>query len=239
MLTALAKGVLRQLGFQLQRVPRSRTFEAALTGGYVEFGRQYDVDTIIDVGVAGGTPWLYEAFDTQNILLVEPLNVVESLRKMLKGRSYELVECAVGAREGSAEINYDRTMPSLSSIHVRTKLTAKPDHEIIKRSVEIRTLDRVVAESRFRDSASFGLKIDTEGFELNVLKGARDTLTRCRFVVCEVSVEERFESSYTFSALIAFMYSQGFGVKKLLSAKPDRYGLIRYADILFEPETAS
>jgi FkbM family methyltransferase len=238
MIASSIQGILTRFGYRLQRVPRSRITGARFTGDEVAFGVQYDVDTIIDVGVAGGTPWLYDAFPTQNLLLVEPLNVVESLNRLLVGRNYELVECAVGLSEGTTEIHYDRTIPSRSSIQERTELTATPEHDIVRKTVEIRTLDRVVAESRFRDSASFGLKIDTEGFELDVLKGAPSTLARCRFAVCEVSVEERFENSYTFSELIVFMHSQGFGVRKLLSAQPDRHGVIRFADMLFEPEPA-
>jgi len=32
-----------------------------------------DVDTLIDVGVAGGTPWLYSAFEKQQFILIDPI----------------------------------------------------------------------------------------------------------------------------------------------------------------------
>jgi hypothetical protein len=56
----------------------------------------------------------------------------------------------------------------------------------------------------------FGIKIDTEGFELEVLKGARAVLSETAFVFAEVNLTERFEGSYRPSELIGFLADHGF-----------------------------
>ena len=85
--------------------------------------------TVIDVGVAGSTLWLYNQFDTQGLIFIEPLNVVTSLSDMLNGRKYGIYECAAGARSGQIKINFDTTRPQLSSIYDRTKLTKRVGHQ--------------------------------------------------------------------------------------------------------------
>jgi hypothetical protein len=59
-------------------------------------------------------------------------------------------------------------------------------------------------------------------------------LKNCSFVVCEVSVEQRFYESYSFSELIVWMYARKFGATKVLGFSVDGNGVIRMADILFE-----
>lgn len=236
MLKQVTQRVLRLFGFRLVRVPRQSFWDA---GVKIEGLPEYpDLETIIDVGVAGGTPWLYAAYPKQNLLLVEPLNVVDSLNNLIKDRDYEMFECAVGAAEGEIEIAYDMTMPARSSVNARTELTENRTHTVVKRTVPLRTLDSLVAESRF-GSGRLGLKIDAEGFELEILKGATETLARTDFVVCEVSAAKRFEDSYDFSELIVYLHSMGFAVSRILHAMPDGNGIIRFADLLFERRAAT
>jgi FkbM family methyltransferase len=226
-------------GLRLVKVPRqslkSLIRNNTETGGNeVEFPKYNDVETIIDVGVSGGTPWLYKRFPTQGLILVEPLNVVSELGDMLKGRNYEMYECAVGASEGEIVINFDVARPSLSSVLDRTELTSRDGHRLEKRTVQMRTLDSLISETSF-PTEKIGLKIDTEGFELDVLKGSVKTLPKCEFVVCEASIEKRFEESYEFSDLILFMADNGFKLKKILRFAVDINNVVRMADVLFEP----
>ncbi len=74
------------------------------------------------------------------------------------------------------------------------------------------------------------MKIDTEGFELEVIKGATKTLKKTEFVIAEVSAKRRFQGSYRFSELIAALGKQGFEPLDFLSPlRPDKEG----CDILF------
>ena len=236
MIKTLIQRISNIMGLKLVKVPRRSFFPNNLgTGdGDVDLPDYSGIDTIIDIGVAGGTPWLYNQFPTQNLILVEPLNVFDTLPDSLKNRSYEIHECAAGAQEGVIEINYDRTRPSLSSVLERTALTKRENHIIEKKSVPVKPLDSIMQESKF-STRKLGLKIDTEGFELEILKGAKQTLKKCAFVVCEASIGKRFENSYDFSELVVFMADQGFTLKKMLRVTVNKDNSVKMADVLFEP----
>jgi hypothetical protein len=76
------------------------------------------------------------------------------------------------------------------------------------------------------------LKIDTEGNELNVLRGACDTLEDTWLVIAEVSVHERFHGSYRFFDLLSFMDRAGFEVGNVLT-DPKPGSMVKFLDIAF------
>ncbi|WP_422039298.1 FkbM family methyltransferase [Roseibium sp.] len=238
MIRKSAKLLLQFMGLKVNRVPRHLRFSRGIRGDEIVLPEKFNSDVIIDVGVAGGTPWLYQQFPTQKLILIDPLFRNDSLYDLLNGREYIQHECALGNIDSNIEINYDLDRPSLSSLHERTELTKREDHRIEKQVVPIKKLDQVIGESE-PDSAKFGLKIDTEGHELEVLKGATETLKKCEFVVCEASIEKRFNDSYNFSDLIVFMDSRGFEITRVLRFGEDDAGVIRLADVLFEKKSES
>jgi FkbM family methyltransferase len=194
-----------------------------------------DVDVVIDVGVAHGTAWLYDRFPEADLLLVDPLPA-PGLETCLGDRPHTLVPCALGSTPGTAEMTVDLVHTGRSSLLERTALTDSGGPTQV-RKVEVRTLDQVVADAGMADGRTVGLKIDSEGFELEVLRGGVETLKRCAFVVCESSVLKRFEGSYRLEELIGFMADQGFGVEAVLAADPDQDGRIRFLDLAFVPRT--
>ena len=235
-LARIINAVLSLAGFQLSRTRGQSNLRSGCgeTNSDAVSLPNYSVDCIIDVGVAGGTPWLYTHFNDKPLILVEPLNVVPELFEILKGREYEIYEYAAGSIEGETTINFDKTWPPLSSIYNRTKLTQKRGTVLERRVVPVKTIDKIISETKFV-AENYGLKIDTEGFELEVLKGAKKTLKKCKFVVCEASIEKRFESSYNFSELVLYMRQQNFNLVKVLRFEVDNNGVVRMADVLFEP----
>ena len=69
------------------------------------------------------------------------------------------------------------------------------------------------------------IKIDTEGHELSVIKGAAKTLQQTTMVIAEVSVAKRFNESYQFSEFISEMASHGFELLDILtfSSTPPKF----------------
>ena len=66
--------------------------------------------------------------------------------------------------------------------------------------------------------SSVGLKIDTEGFELPILKGGPETLKRCEFVIAEVSVTKRFDGIEPPSTLITYLASHGLELREMIGS---------------------
>ena len=98
---------------------------------------------------------------------------------------------------------------------------------IKKEIIEVNTLDLICKD--FENYGKIGLKIDTEGYELNVIKGAKKVLTRTNFVIAEVRHNHiSFHNQYKMHEFINEMHDNGFLLSMILTAKP----LI--ADLCFE-----
>jgi FkbM family methyltransferase len=188
---------------------------------------RFKVNTFIDIGVARGTPELYRLFAQQKIVLIDPLPGVEQeLERRFRGQfDYQFFQKAVGSAPGKALFNV-MTGRGKSGIPARSEMTK--DEIVEQREVEVMTLDALLAGQSF--APPFGLKIDTEGFELEVLKGAERTLEQTEFVIAEVSVKKRFVHSYRFSDVVAFLGSQGFELIDILNFRPRTQ---RFYDCLF------
>ena len=171
--------------------------------------------TIIDVGVANGTPQLYAAFPDAQLILVEPLSeYFEGIAHLLERRRGVHIRAAAGSREGELELRVEPRRTERSSHYSRHPLERSGD-ALTPRRVQVTTIDRIIADHAF--PGPFGLKIDTEGAELEVIRGAAATLERTLFVIAEVGVlHGRFEGSYSFAQFIAAMDQAGFEVCDLL-----------------------
>ena len=191
------------------------------------FGRYgFAAPVIVDVGVMAGTPFLYDAFPDARFILVDPLEESRDAVAATWGDrlDYRFHVAALGARKGRMTLNVPRARPVRASAAARLH-----DADAIeRREVDVVRLDQITQGL----DGPFGLKIDTEGHELAVLRGATRTLKRCEFVVAEVSIKKRFADGYRFSEVVAFMADHGFEVHSFLS------GLTRsprFSDVLFLP----
>jgi len=194
-----------------------------------------DPRTVVDIGVGPGTPQLYAAFPQAHHFLVEPLAEFEpELQEIL--RTYRGGYCltAVGAEAGTARIHVEPDQPTKSSIHSRTALTTTGS-EVEPRTIPVATLDQLARDHDLRPP--YGLKIDTEGFELQVIRGATRFLEEAQFVIAEVSVSRRFEGSYDFAEFIAAMAERRFRLCDVLAAPRNRRAETMFVDAMFRPAT--
>jgi FkbM family methyltransferase len=227
----LIKSAVRRLGYEFTpiEVPQvQRGFNS------VYLKRVCQPKTVIDVGVGYGTFPLYEAYPTAQFILVEPLREYEpAISEIAKRFNCKTYYMAVGNHEGQMTITIEPNDLQRSSLKDRTKLTASPD-ATAQRQIQMITLDTI-----YRDNLQMQppilLKVDTEGFELEVLEGAQELLPAIDTVIAEVSVAERFHGSYHFEDLLLFMRDHGFRVCDFLNtAYAEEEVTPRYVDIAFK-----
>jgi FkbM family methyltransferase len=209
---------LLEHGWRVQRVmPAPYGYEASRAYWESAYIRRlgFRPRTIIDVGVAYGTPELYAAFPDAQLILVEPLSeYFEGIARLLEGRRGVHFPAAAWSSEGELELRVEPRQPVRSSHYSGHPLERTGD-TLTPRLVQATTIDRIIANHVFPEP--FGLKIDTEGAELEVIRGAAATLERTLFVIAEVGVlPNRFEGSYSFAQFIAAMDQAGFEVCDLL-----------------------
>ena len=208
-------------------IVRSRPDARALAG----FG--FSPRTVIDVGVHAGTPMLYDAFPDAHFLCIDPVAECEArLAPWRRKISLEFHACALGAAPGEMDLHLprteDRTAAARASLADFAPAYRDRFEGVETRRVPVTTLD-AVADGH---PGPIGLKIDTEGFELEVIRGARETLRRTEFVIAEVSLRPRFAGGYRFSELVAEMGAAGF--EPLAALTPLRPGATD-CDLLFAP----
>ncbi|SFR40854.1 FkbM family methyltransferase [Litoreibacter janthinus] len=193
-------------------------------------------DCVIDVGVHDGTPWLYRSFPDAHFVLVDPQAECEAaVKARVAPKSFDFRAVALGAAQGKAMLSVPETDPgkggAMASLKERTEKLADTFTDVAKREVPVITLDMLAVNLPGR----LGLKIDTEGFELEVLKGGCETLKRCDFVILEMSVTHRFKGVAPPSAIISELAKAGLEIRDVLAlaAHAGKKAQPRHMDVLF------
>lgn len=164
--------------------------------------------TVVDVGVGPGTFDLYTGFPEARLLLVEPLEEWRGhMRAIAKTRPTEIVMAAAGAREGETEI-FVHPVPWHSSVFGAPR---GEETEPCWRTVAVVRLDDVCRGAR----GPLVLKIDVEGAELEVLRGATNVLEATELVLLELSLFELAPGQPLIHEVIAWMDTQGFVLSEL------------------------
>lgn len=164
----------------------------------------FEIATLVDVGVLDGSPVFYDLFADRKVVMVDPLPDLAERTEHWKsaGLNLEIINAGAGSSNSSLQLNIAE---EYSGFLDRLDGFGKPTAQ---RTVRVAPLDDLLAERGIK--GPYGLKIDTEGYELEVLKGASRTLTDTIFVFAEVNLTERFADSYRPSELISYLADHGF-----------------------------
>ena len=198
----------------------------------------YDLapDVIFDVGVDTGTPWLYKTYPNADFVLIDPLAAGQAAVQdggLLPG--FTFYETALGAAPGKGTLHVPHLPQgggaAMSSMRTRLDPLAETFSGLAEVDVPVTTLDEIAANHPGRA----GLKIDTEGFEAEVLEGASETLKRTDFVILEMSVSKRFDRIAPPSHIIAMLAAAGLQMRDVLAMAhgPGKRGKPRHMDVLF------
>ena len=103
---------------------------------------------------------------------------------------------------------------------------------IQKRNVEIVTLDNDIKEST---SDPIILKIDTQGFEMEVLKGASKLLSsgKIKIIVLELMIKLKYDSQTKMEELIPFLDSFEYEIYDIYKGYAEKSGQISEYDFIF------
>jgi FkbM family methyltransferase len=161
--------------------------------------------TVIDVGVADGTPDLYRQFPQSRYLLIEPLKEWEpDLQTIARTYDATYVLAAAGSWSGAMTIHVHRDLSTSSPM---LDVGGDPaDDE--PREVPVVTIDELCKDRAME--APYLIKIDVQGAELAVLEGAKVALAKTDLVILEVSLFQFYEGGPQFFDVVKWMKGQGF-----------------------------
>jgi FkbM family methyltransferase len=213
MLKDIAKTVARMLGLEVRGFRPSSSQAAQLR----TMLRSHGVNLIFDVGAnAGqfGRELRWHVGYRGRIVSFEPITAVHrALTKAAAGdQLWDVAPCAaIGAERGSIVINVacnsvsSSVLPILAA-HVRAAPMSRYSGT---ETVPLMPLDALAPEYFSADSVAF-LKIDTQGYESQVLQGARQTLARVVGVQLELSLIPLYAGQALMPELIGNMQELGF-----------------------------
>lgn len=182
--------------------------DALLRGG--------EVDLVLDVGAHFGEYGrsLRAAGYRGEILSFEPIaEHFERLRQAAAGdEAWHCLNRAGGAGAETATINVsanDGHSSSLLEMTATHERAAPGSHSARVQEIEVVGVDEALAE-RSQPPRDPYLKADTQGYEHEVLAGAKETLRQCRAVELELSLAPIYEGQLLIGEMIELMRGHGF-----------------------------
>jgi FkbM family methyltransferase len=178
------------------------------------------VDVVVDVGANAGQygSALRNAGCAARIVSFEPLaeafGVLEA--RTADDPLWESHRLALGASGGQAEMNVsgDLEASSLLAMEDRHVRHCPASAYVGTETVEVRTLDSL-APTLLAESERIYLKLDVQGYELEVLRGAARSLPRVVAVEAELSLVPLYAGGPLYRDVIDYLAARGFGLVSL------------------------
>jgi len=166
----------------------AKTKQQSLTNSELELIKKFisSGDVVFDIGADVGT-WTKEVFNKRSniqVHLFEPVpksyqKLLQNLAEPIKTGQVTANNCAVSEKEGDQAFYYYRDKPSWSTFHQRLEVEKQFNLESPESlPVSTVTLDSYCEKMNVR--RIHFLKIDTEGSEFEVIKGAKELLRKGR-----------------------------------------------------------
>lgn len=212
-LKRITKSILKTLGYRITKMGPIDS-EMLLINKINDIG----IDLFLDVGANTGQT--AEGILTKNfngtIISFEPLEIEYSiLLKKSKEYSNWIVapRSAVGDYEGEIELNVGGNSGSSSILSMmESHLEAAPESKYIgKQSVPMITLDKFLIPY-LSNHKKVMLKIDTQGYEWQVLMGAQTIMPSIKAITLELSIIELYKGQKLWKELIEFIESMNFSL---------------------------
>lgn len=170
------------------------------------------ISGIVHIGAHYGQEWkTYKKNNIKNVIFFEPLK--ENFAKLKENVKDEaiLINCALGNSIQKIEMNVEVANQSQSSSILKPKMHLQQYPNIIfdrRETVDMITLDSYFKENKNND---FNLiNIDVQGYELEVFKGAKETLSKIDYIIAEVNRTELYENCASVIEIDQYLGSYGF-----------------------------
>lgn len=173
--------------------------------------KKYHIKTIIDIGAHNGevSHSLSQIFPAAEIYAFEPIKSKKDIiLSKNKSKRFHLSDFALNDKNGK-EMFYQTQNTALSSLFpvIRNKVNLDPG--TIQR-VRVKT---ITLDNFFKDMALIEpilIKLDTQGTELNVLKGGEKLLKKVSVIHIETSFEHFYQGQPLFDQIYLYLKTNGF-----------------------------
>lgn len=205
---------------------------------HVSVLKNMNIDFIVDVGANRGQFALIarKIFPDSTIHSFEPLNEPAKIFKSIFDNDINthLYQCAIGSKNTRMKIHVSVRDDSSSLLPIGNKqseLFPHTEESETRTTLVLPLYERItVAEITNRSL----LKIDVQGFELEVLKGCESILNKFSYVYVECSFIELYEGQALAGEVINFLSGSDFMLNGVYNMSYDHNGKAIQADFLFK-----
>jgi len=198
------------------------------------------ITTILDCGANAGqyVADLKKAGWAGKVYSFEPLSDAYEKLRARAGASeqWQAFHFALGEKNEQSTIQIAGNSYSSSLLQFSTDFKElRPDASPVgSETVTIRRLDDVVKEESLSFDGPVMLKLDVQGFELSVLRGALETLPLVSVLQCELALIPSYEGGATFVEVREFLRERGFVLAHLIDGHVNHEtGELREVDGIF------
>jgi FkbM family methyltransferase len=189
-----------------------------------------EISVVLDVGANIGqfAELVFETGFTGTVISFEAIpkvhqRLLERAREK-KSQAWVVAACsAIGNRRGTAQINVSANTASSSLLPMLgAHLDAAPESAYIEQqTIDIDTLD-ALADKLVPPAGKILIKVDTQGYEKQVLEGAEALLHRTAAIQLELSLVPLYAGAPTLVEMISFAESKGFELFSMVPGFRDR-----------------
>lgn len=228
----LIREMLNRCGFDLIRFPH------LYDKRFVDLLCRLGIDVLFDVGANKGQFGLaLRSYGYKNkIVSFEPLTEAYNvLLQRVKDSNWCICNSAIGNEDGQIEINVSENLVSSSILEMqKTHLDACPSSSFCKKEiVPICKIDSVFDKYVDKSSKVF-IKIDTQGFEKNVIEGSLQSLPRIEGFIMELSFVTLYKGETLFFDMVSYMASLGYELWQIIPGFYDKNSQrILQSDVVF------
>jgi FkbM family methyltransferase len=223
-LKRLIRRTLNAVGYDAHRFLASESSQAQLS----RLLAAQRIDFVVDVGANVGQyarQLRFLGYDG-DVLSFEPmLDAHTGLQRAAAAdpRWHVAPRLCIGDREGQITLQVSANSESNSVLDVLpASVTVAPESRAVRREeVPITTLDAYFRANPLPTAARVMLKLDVQGFESQVLLGAKQFLPRCHGLQCELSLVPLYSGQPTFVEMMTLLRDVGFELHAMLPGFTD------------------
>ena len=191
-----------------------------LVNNRIKLLKHHKIQTLLDVGANTGQFAYYtrHAGYKNQIYSFEPLSeAFDLLEDFAKhDNKWDIVKTAIGDEDGEIEINISENLQSSSILDMMPQHVESAPESAYKgaEKVDIHRIDTIVDSYSANLEKTF-LKIDTQGFEKNVLLGARESIKSLGGLQLELSLVKLYKGEVLFREMLNYIMDKGFALHSL------------------------
>lgn len=206
--------MLKSVGLDVRRTPVGEISELEM---FLAQCNREGASLIVDVGANIGQfaqklLWLAPHLP---VLSVEPQQSAHHTlteRAATNPRWIVAERCAIGRNVGTASINlaensYSSSLYKITDTHIEAADNSRTSGI---EDVPLRALPDVLHSIPSATDCQIGLKIDTQGYELEVLEGSVNILNRIPVILCELSLAPLYEGAPSLQEMLFWFEKHGY-----------------------------